>query len=265
MFASTSDGLRRFADHLLHLAGWAPKRRAKRGDNPITSDFLYLKNPNDGEFYGFQFNIDFFAAAGDGRWWHDHRFPGGIGFTANSTGHMRHFRDSLQKPGSDHGESALKQAMITIAQAHTKAASDKEAAAVRQARKRKAGPPGCADLDEEGKPLVDRLACPVQNMPKQLHGKDWTKYLRLSAYRPCSEGRVLRRQGQPDHQAWAAYPRFHLPLRSDAGRFRQFHPRQALLKGRCLCQHAALSFWPRLAARVARPRRRQPRLKKACR
>ena len=178
MIARAYDSLRRFADHLLKLAGWAPKRRAKSGDNPITSDFLYLKSPNEGQFYGFQFNIDFFAAAGDGRWWHDHRFPGGIGFTANSTGHMRHFRDWYEKPGSDHGEWALKQAMITIAQAHApKAAGDKDAAGVRRSPEEEGRATWLRDLDKEGKPLVDRLACSVQNMPKQLQGKDWTKYL----------------------------------------------------------------------------------------
>ena len=89
MLAAPDENLRRFADRLLELAGWGPDRQAKRGENPISSDFLYLQNPVDDAYYGFQFNIDFFAAAGDKRWWHDHRLPGGIGFTANSTGHMK--------------------------------------------------------------------------------------------------------------------------------------------------------------------------------
>jgi hypothetical protein len=32
--------------------------------------------------------INYFAAHGDKRWWHDHRIPGGIGFSINSVGHM---------------------------------------------------------------------------------------------------------------------------------------------------------------------------------
>jgi hypothetical protein len=32
--------------------------------------------------------VNFFGAAGDGRWWHDHRIPGGIAFSVNSVGHM---------------------------------------------------------------------------------------------------------------------------------------------------------------------------------
>jgi hypothetical protein len=178
-FANPDDSLRRFADHLLMLAGWAPQRRAKRGENPVFSDFLYLHNPKDGEFYGFQFNIDFFAAAGDGRWWHDHRFPGGIGFTANSTGHMLHFRDWYEKPGSDHGGWALKQAMITIAQAHAPtAAADKKGRGDQPLSPEDEGrATWLRDLDDGGKPLVERLACPIKDMPKQLRGKDWTRYV----------------------------------------------------------------------------------------
>jgi hypothetical protein len=32
--------------------------------------------------------VNFFSAAADRRWWHDHRIPGGMGFSVNSVGHM---------------------------------------------------------------------------------------------------------------------------------------------------------------------------------
>jgi hypothetical protein len=32
--------------------------------------------------------VNYFSAQGDGRWWHDHRIPGGIAFSMNSVGHM---------------------------------------------------------------------------------------------------------------------------------------------------------------------------------
>jgi hypothetical protein len=32
--------------------------------------------------------VNVFAAAGDGRWWQDHRIPGGLGFSVNSVGHL---------------------------------------------------------------------------------------------------------------------------------------------------------------------------------
>ena len=49
---------------------------------------LYLQNPVDNRIVKFHFSVDFFGAQGDGRWWRDHRAPGGILFTANSVGHM---------------------------------------------------------------------------------------------------------------------------------------------------------------------------------
>lgn len=168
--AAPDDNLRRFSDKILEIAGWGPERRGRSRGNTISSDFLYLRNPADGFFYGFQFNVDYFAVAGDGRWWHDHRIPGGVAFTANSTGHMRYFKDWYSDRGSDHGEWAVKQAMITIAQAHPT----------------KSGTPGLPgsdgrvtwlrDLDTEGKPLLAEIRCPMTNVPGQLQGKDWTRY-----------------------------------------------------------------------------------------
>jgi hypothetical protein len=175
MLAAPDENLRRFADRLLELAGWAPQRRAKRGENPISSDFLYLQNPADDAYHGFQFNIDFFAAAGDRRWWHDHRLPGGIGFTANSTGHMKAFLDWYTEKGGDHGEWALKQAMITIAQAHpTKGGAAKSP--VDSDPRAEGRLTWLRNLDAKGRPLLAHLACPLNNPPKQLQGKDWTKY-----------------------------------------------------------------------------------------
>jgi hypothetical protein len=163
--AAPDENLRRFAEKLLSLTGWSSEQRRPRGDNSITSDFLYLRNPKDDKYYGFQFNVDFFAAAGDKRWWHDHRIPGGIGFTANSTGHMRFFRDWYEQPGSDHGPWALKQAMLTIAGAHeVEVAGEKRPVT------------WLLDVDDKGRPTVPDMPCPIAPVPGQLKGKDWTKY-----------------------------------------------------------------------------------------
>jgi hypothetical protein len=175
LMAAPDENLRRFADRLLELAGWAPNRRARRGENPVSSDFLYLQNPADDAYFGFQFNIDFFAAAGDRRWWHDHRLPAGIGFTANSTGHMKAFLDWYREPGADHGEWALKQAMITIAQAHPAKSGDTKSAAGSDPRA-EGRLTWLRSLDPKGRPLVAHLLCPLKNPPKQLDGKDWTRY-----------------------------------------------------------------------------------------
>ena len=87
-FAAPDQHLHAFSDYILELAGWEPDRRGARQRNTISGDFLYLKHPTQDSFMGYRFNVDYFACAGDRRWWHDHRFPGGIAFTANSTGHM---------------------------------------------------------------------------------------------------------------------------------------------------------------------------------
>lgn len=175
MEAAADDNLRRFATRLLDLTGWKPERRAKRGENTITSDYLYLKHPQTKTYHGFRFNLDFFAAAGDGTWWHDHRFPGGIAFTANATGHMKTFMDWYSEPGRDHGAWAVMQAMMTIARSHPtkpiKAADKSEQSAGEEGRVT-----WLLDLSHDGKPVVARLPCPLDKVPGQLAGKDWTKY-----------------------------------------------------------------------------------------
>lgn len=168
-FAAPDQHLRAFSDRILELAGWETNRRGVRRKNTVTSDFLYLKNPSDGVFYGFQFNADFFACAGDGRWWYDHRFPGGIAFTANSTGHMMRFRDWYQ--GKDQNESwGLTQAMLTIQNAKPTISTD-SSDPLEQGRVTWLRP-----LDAKGDPLVTNISCPFANVPATLQGKDWTRY-----------------------------------------------------------------------------------------
>ena len=168
-FAAPDQHLRAFSDRILELAGWETNRRGVRRKNTLTSDFLYLRNPHDGGLYGFRFNADFFACAGDGRWWHDHRFRGGIAFTANSTGHMVRFREWYQS--KDQNESwALIQAMLTIRNAAptrpTEGGDPMEQGRVTWLR----------PLDREGRPLVSEIACPLARVPATLAGKDWTRY-----------------------------------------------------------------------------------------
>lgn len=55
----------------------------------------------------WEVGVDNFAAQGDGRWWHDHRIPGGIGFSMNSVGHMvRSIVESALAADSDLREQA---------------------------------------------------------------------------------------------------------------------------------------------------------------
>jgi hypothetical protein len=111
--AAPDEALRQFATHLQTLAGW-PTRPDMNND--IVDEWLYLKNPKTGDIVKFTFSVDFFATAGDKRWWHDHRIPGGMAFTANSLGHMvRHQEWYEEKAGRI--EWALRTAMLTIASA----------------------------------------------------------------------------------------------------------------------------------------------------
>ena len=167
--AAPDQHLRAFSDRILELADWDTGHRGIRRKNTLTSDLLYLRNPHDRSFYGFQFNADFFACAGDGRWWRDHRFPGGIAFTANSTGHMMRYRDWYQ--AKEQNESwALKQAMLTIQNAAPTRVIDSDNPA-EQGRATWLCP-----LDASGKTLVEDSPCPVERMPAMLEGKDWTRY-----------------------------------------------------------------------------------------
>lgn len=56
----------------------------------ILLDSLSLEIPRPGGSHAFQWDvgINVFASAGDGRWWQDHRIPGGLAFSLNSVGHM---------------------------------------------------------------------------------------------------------------------------------------------------------------------------------
>ena len=167
--AAPDQHLRAFSDRILDLAGWDTEGSGVRRRNTLTSDFLYLRNPHDGRFYGFRFNADFFACAGDGRWWYDHRFPGGIAFTANSTGHMMRFRDWYR--AKEQNESwALKQAMLTIHNAAPTRVTGSSSPAG-QGRATWLRP-----LDASGRPLVEDSRCPVEKMPAMLENRDWTRY-----------------------------------------------------------------------------------------
>lgn len=53
----------------------------------IYHDSLILRI-GDSEYREWKVGVNYFSAQGDGRWWRDHRIPGGIGFSMNSVGHM---------------------------------------------------------------------------------------------------------------------------------------------------------------------------------
>jgi hypothetical protein len=120
--ANPDEALRRFALHLQGLAGWVG--RPAENDNEVVDEWLYLAHPTEKRTVKFVFSVDFFAAAGDRRWWHDHRIPGGIAFTANSLGHMVR-QQEWYEGRSPRTEWALRTAMLTIDTAATADTSGK--------------------------------------------------------------------------------------------------------------------------------------------
>jgi hypothetical protein len=115
-FAEPDEALRRFALHLQKLAGWPAMPESRNND--LVQEWVYLRNPHDGPILKFTFSVDFFAAAADRKWWHDHRVPGGIAFTANSLGHMARHQEWYDRRG-ERVEWALRTAMNTINSAAT--------------------------------------------------------------------------------------------------------------------------------------------------
>jgi hypothetical protein len=154
--AEPDETMHRLSLEVLRL--WGCRRTLEAHGNLFWED-LYLQNPSDKSYVRFSFTVDFFATAGDGRWWHDHRIPGGLGFTANSVGHMRRFREWYEGR-TDQKEWSLATAMETIATAFDT-------------------PYGRATWLKDlanGQPLVSDVSCPFASTRRSLIDKDWTRY-----------------------------------------------------------------------------------------
>ncbi len=63
---------------------------SQTGLNEVFHDSLALTiaRAERSEYRQWKVGVNLFAAQGDGRWWHDHRIPGGVAFSMNSVGHM---------------------------------------------------------------------------------------------------------------------------------------------------------------------------------
>jgi hypothetical protein len=116
-FAAPDNAYRALASHLRRLL--VPQMQTVRDlvGNDLTMEYLYLRSPVDKALFRFKVILDFFASAGDRRWWHDHRFPGGLAFTLNSLGHMLRTREWYENK-IDLLEWSAKLGMQTIANAN---------------------------------------------------------------------------------------------------------------------------------------------------
>jgi hypothetical protein len=77
-------------------------------------EYVFLRRP-DNTILKFSTLPNIFCAQGDGRWWHDHRTPGGIMITSNALGHFVYSRTKKTHLDQAACASALDQAMRTIA------------------------------------------------------------------------------------------------------------------------------------------------------
>ena len=101
----------------------------------VLTDEIYLTKPGRQDVvWKWLCGVNYFCTQADGRWWQDHRIPGGLAFSVNSVGHMvksAQLKISMQiaekmlnAPGEDWAasnvsslEEALKFAMLTISNA----------------------------------------------------------------------------------------------------------------------------------------------------
>jgi hypothetical protein len=79
-------------------------------------EYVFLRRA-DNSVLKFSTLPNIFCAQGDGRWWHDHRTPGGVMITSNALGHFMYVRTKKAELDASTCASALEQAMRTIANA----------------------------------------------------------------------------------------------------------------------------------------------------
>jgi hypothetical protein len=167
----------------------ASKRLAYAEPSPVSSAIamklceLYLSRANPDEILldelilrvrepgigarEWKVGVNFFSAQADGRWWQDHRIPGGAGFSMNSVGHMarRLVEEAIEKnpalaekaatlPVERLVKWALPTAMRTIYKASQ---GDRPGTHLAE---REQSPPPTGVSEEERSKILGRALCP---------------------------------------------------------------------------------------------------------
>jgi hypothetical protein len=84
-------------------------------------EYVFLRQSQTGagsKLLKFSTLPNVFCAQADGRWWHDHRTPGGIMITSNALGHFTYSRSRVPTLQEKEKISALEHAMRTINNAY---------------------------------------------------------------------------------------------------------------------------------------------------
>jgi hypothetical protein len=131
-YAEPNDAVKALAHRLCSLY---LLRDVRFDEVELDEAYLEMRGKPDATFR-WDAGVNYFCAQGDGRWWRDHRIPGGMAFSINSVGHMvksaqygkgmKQLAKELEVPDGEWNPSnfhslgeALKIAMLTI-----KSASD---------------------------------------------------------------------------------------------------------------------------------------------
>jgi hypothetical protein len=144
--------------------------------NSICLEEVFLAVPGyDEQVFRWDAGVNYFGVQGDGRWWQDHRIPGGVGYSVNSVGHMvmsgtlrAHLNAIYTELGLEESTSkessmrslhkALAVAMQTIANASDAVSG-----------------PATELLDRQSDAPTPPPRCPVE-LPASLAGKDHCTY-----------------------------------------------------------------------------------------
>ncbi len=129
-WARPDENLKRFAGRLLEL--WLGQDNVLADQSlsdKVWLDLEFARGKRRSASLHWDVEVNFFGAQGDGRWWQDHRIPGGIAFTANAIGHLvasQNYAEAILEASGvalkgqmvDSLGGALVFAMRTIAGAH---------------------------------------------------------------------------------------------------------------------------------------------------
>lgn len=78
----------RLLDLALHMCSIYLSEQKRVMADERRQDEMLLRLPATKKAQWFAAGVDYFSVQGDRRWWHDHRFPGGMAFVINSPGHL---------------------------------------------------------------------------------------------------------------------------------------------------------------------------------
>ena len=114
IFKEPNDALKEVCRRLMELYMEIP---AVKDDTIHTQrEYAFLRGVGGDQSRILKFSTlpNVFCAQGDGRWWHDHRTPGGIMITSNALGHFAYSRSPTRSISGTEKIDSLSNAMRTI-------------------------------------------------------------------------------------------------------------------------------------------------------